>query len=222
MPRPITAEQSRELVSFVRSQFNDQSYRVIKTDDEIFDFENFIQKEIAKNTFCLDDKDLEFAMIPNTEEYSLLSVIDTPQSILRIDEVCVIDTNGLAGKPLTKLTNEMYKNYQRDTFIATPKYYNFDRNRFYILRPYSITGYRIRIKYSRIPGKDEACSYDIGTVLPFMYQEYLKYGTAMLIALKYEEFNGKAPFYESIYKKYKTDYIKPITSDNEKIDFREL
>jgi hypothetical protein len=222
MPRPITAEQSRELISFVRSQFNDQAYRIIKTDDEIFEFENFIQKEIAKNTFCLDDKDLEFAMIPNTEEYSLLSVIDTPQSILRIDEVSVIDTNGKAGKPLTKLTNETYSNYKGDTLITTPKYYNFDRNKFYILRPYSVAGYRIKIKHSRIPGRSEACSYDVGTVLPLMYEEYLKYGTAMLIALKYEEWSNKAPFYESMYKKYKTDYIKPTTSQNEKIDFREL
>lgn len=222
MPRPITAQQSRDIVSFVREQFEDQAYKTIKSDDIIFEFENFIQDEIAKNTFCLNDKDLLFAMIPNKEEYSLLEVIDTPQVILRIDKVSIIDSSGAESKPLEKLTEEMYREYRLFTGIATPKYYDFDRNRLCIVRPYGVTGYQVKLKYSRIPGDAEQCGYDQETVLPVMYRKFLKYGTAMMISAKYPEWSDRSQFFENIYNRYKNDYIKPTTTNNDKIDFREF
>lgn len=222
MPQQVTTPKTRELITRVNVELGNVAYDIIQTPDEIFSKANSVQEEICRNTFCLNEPAIETDLIPDKWKYSYISLVDSVQNILKIDVVRIINPDGSQSLPLTKIPQTEFYKRQGDTSVSIPKYYDFDGKVFLIWKPYSLTGYRIKIECARLPLQAEQISYDNDPVCP--YFDSLVWGTiAQCIASRKDliaKFNLE--YYDAQYQKYKAFRSKSVSSDNDSVPFNEL
>ena len=222
--KEITAQRTREIVTYVRVKADDLEGKIIKTQDEIFAELNDCIDEIAKETFCHSVPDITTPLVPDQTDYVLINVLDTPQTILRIKQIRIINPDKSLSKPLVPIPQNVYNMYSSQTGIYMPKFYYFDGQTIFIWKPYSQKGYQINIVCDRVPTESEYAGYDADPVIPILYDKYLKYGTLYRLGSSINSLSEKLniPFFESEYRKFKTAKIANFTTEPEHIPFNEL
>ena len=224
MSRQITAQRTREIISYTRSVFNDLDYSIFKTEDELFAPLNDCIGDICNRAHPVIKPDIIFDLVPDKIEYETINLIGTPQSILQVRGVTIISPDNSESPPLIKIPRSDFQKKRSDTSISFPKYYDIDDNTLFILRPYSITGYRVRLRASRLPDSGEMASYTNDPPTPIKYDQYLKYGLVYRAGNMRVELAEKIniPFFQTEYEKFMGVKSKPLSIETEKIEFNEL
>lgn len=201
MPEEITAQYTREIVSWLIEEFDDNKRVFLKTNGQIFTKLNEAQKQIARITRCLKE-DCYVILEPNKVYYSLAELPVVIADIVQIENVVIVDSDNTESKPLDYRNRPTFERHiKTDTSITTPMYYGIDNVQFYYWKPYQTAGYRVLIRCSKIPHLDERISATIDPILPMpKYYDLLKYKTAVLTTMSNKTLRDLTAGYSLLYE----------------------
>lgn len=208
MPQEITAQHTRDLVSWLIEEFDDNKRVLLKTNGQIFTKLNEAQKKIARECKCLKE-DTYIILKPDKVYYQLAELPIVISDIAQVENVVIVDSNNTESKPLIYRNRPTFERLiKTDTSVSTPLYYGIDETQFYYYKPYQTAGYRMLIRCSKLPHLDERINATIDPILPMpKYYDLLKYRTAFLVCIGNKDLADRAESYNYLYKE-EMDSIK--------------
>lgn len=224
MARQITAQRTRSIISYGREALDDIGYTIFKTEDELFSALNECVNEICREAHVVIEPDIVFDLVPNQVEYNTIDLADTPQNILQVRSITIVNPDGSESQPLKKLARADFQKIRTTTHTFLPQFYDFDGQRIYIWKPYGIIGYRIKLRANRLPSAGEQASYEVDPPTPLQYDEYLKPGLVYKAGSRKVGMGEKInlEYFRSEYMKFMRAKAKPMSIETDHIPFNEL
>jgi len=199
MPQDITAVHTRDIVSWLIEEFNDNKRELFKTQGILFSKINSAQRVIARETKSIKE-DAYIKLVPDKVYYNYAELPIVISDIVQIESVVTVDENDTESKPLSYKNQPTFEQIiKTDASIRLPKYYGFDEQQFFYWKPFSDATHRMLIRCSRYPHIDERVNYDKDPIIPTKYYEALKYKTAQLCCSIDDSLDGRANSYKRQY-----------------------